>query len=256
MGSPMGTVQVRLHQADSPTAPSGAAVRTCRGRRLLAAVAAGLVSTVVVAGCGSSGSNAPVPNGVEKLPAAKILSTSISAAEKATSVHVSGTAPGGARLDLKLSRDSTDAVVTSGGTSLEIIHVKGAYYLKADAAFWTAAHVAAAATLAGKYVKVSSAAADQFKQFTDISTLFGSLKPSGTISKGPTASVNGTKGVALVDSKNSSILYVSMFDRPYPLQILQSGASGGTVNFTDWNKPVSVAVPPKSQVVDLTAATG
>ena len=203
------------------------------------------------------GGAAAAPNGVEKLPADQILSKSLAAAEKAKSVRVSGTAPGGSQLDLAMSADTTRALVTSGGATLEVIHVKQAYYLKAGKDFWTG-HVgaASAATLADKYVKVGAGVATQFKQFTDIASLFGSLKPTGTLSKGKTKTVNGTPSVELLDSKDTSVLYVLTVGEPYPVEINQPGSSGGTITFTDWNKPVSVAVPPNSQVVDLTSVTG
>jgi len=221
-----------------------------------AAVAAGVAAALVLAGCGGSGATA-TPNGVEKLPADQILSKSLAAAEKAKSVRVSGTAPGGSRLDLAMSADTTRALVTSGGATLEVLHVNQAYYLKAGKDFW-AGHVgaASAAALADKYVKVGSGVATQFKQFTDIASLFGSLKPTGTLSKGNTKTVNGTPSVELLDSKDTSVLYVSTVGEPYPVEINQPGANGGTITFTDWNKPISVTVPPKSQVVDLTSVTG
>ena len=89
------------------------------------------------------------PNGVEKLPADKILDRANKAALSARSTHLIGTSPQ-ASLDLVVTQDSSDGQRQAGDTSLQTRVVDGSIFIKADADYWTEAFNAKTAKKIGK----------------------------------------------------------------------------------------------------------
>lgn len=230
-----------------------------------AVVAIVLAVPLVLAGCGGStapgggaASSAPATNGLEKLTAEQILAKAKAAAESATSVVVSGSLGAGNTVDLVLGAQGAHAKVTQSGETIEIVKTGTDYYIKGDAAFWTKEASAAAATkFAGKFVKVPATQAAQFADLVTIKAFFeGALKPEGTVAKGDVSAVGSIKAITLKDTKDGGLLYISLVGDPLPLKIEKAGSDGGAVTFTDWNKPVTIDVPPADQVIDLGSLTG
>jgi hypothetical protein len=237
-------------------------MRSTRLRSALAAVA--VSSTLLLAACGgslqeSSGAAASAPtkaaargNGVEKLDATQILAKAQAASVAAKSVHVAGKA-GTTAIDLSMGATASDSSVGINGQNVEVLWVGGAYYLKADAAAWTAlGNAAAARLLAGKYAKLTPAMAAAYKTFTDMAVFFSSsFKSTGKVTKGEVTTVDGQRAVTLKDTADGSLLYIALDGPPYPIKSENKGAQAGVVTFTGWNQSKSVASPAAADVVDL-----
>ena len=203
-------------------------------------------------GAGSSKAASSTANGVEKLSADQILAKAQSAAAAATSVHVAGKAAT-LSLDLRIGAKASDAKVGTGAGMVEAIWVGGSYYLRADAKTWASlGNAKAASRLAGKYVRVNESMATSYKSFTSMSEFFtGMLKPTGKVTKGAVQTIDGQRAIALTDTSDGSLLYIALDGQPYPLKTSKSGADGGSVTFSDWNKPGTVAAPAAADVVNL-----
>jgi hypothetical protein len=232
-------------------------------RALVGVVAVAVVvgTAALVSGCssasvgGSAVASGLGPNGIEKKSAQEIVDAAQSAAKSATAVHVKGTA-GGTGLDVRIGSDAAHATLSQGGQTVEVLRIGTDHYMKGDTAFWTAQGGAAAATkLADKWVKIGATLAAQYESFLTISTFFSDLSSGDPLTKGGQSDVGGTKAVTVTDTKDQSVLYVSMVDKPLPLKATSPSSDGGSVTFSDWNVPIDDLVAP-TQVIDITAQTG
>ncbi len=241
----------------------GSPVRPIRVLVLFAAAAA--TGAAALAGCtsgsGSSGASAVAVgaegNGVETKSATEIVAVSKAAAQAASAVRVAGTADG-SQIAARLSPDVADVQLVHSGEHVEVLRVGTDHYLKGDAAFWTeAASAAAAAKLAGKWVKLTAAQAASYEQFLSIPTFFdGMFQSTGTPTKGAVTTVDGTEEVTLVDTDGSK-LYVATTGKPYPLKVESAGSTGDQVTLSDWNVPITdIAAPPAGSVVDPSTIAG
>ncbi len=70
-------------------------------------------------------------------------------------------------------------------------------------------------------------------------TLLGStLAAHGTLARGPATTVEGRPALGVSDGANGGTLYVASTGTPYPLELVERGASAGTLVFDRWNQPV------------------
>jgi hypothetical protein len=289
------TLQPAGTRPDASTTSANRASRRRRARTLAPLACSAALVAVFAAGCGggdddsastgssasssasasSSGSTASgKDNGVAAKTATDILAASKAAAEKQSSVHVSGTTTedGGLSIDLTLSNGKGGTgSITIEGQKLELSAVGGVYYIKGDAAFWTqqAGSADAATLLADKWVKIpaETAASDDFAEFGDLvggdfGTLFDDiLSPTGTLTKGTTDTIAGTKAIGLVDSgEDGGTLWVATTGEPLPLRLDSTGsasasasatAGSDSISFKDWGKAVTLTAP--ADAVDLAA---
>jgi hypothetical protein len=228
----------------------------------VAAVCALAVATTGLTGCGSDPDEGT--NGVGKLEPAQIRGRAMKAADSAGSVHLSGTVitkDGGVELDMKLSEDGGRGEVTSGGTTFGLLRTGESLYLQAGADFWNQAaggdgegvEGTTAEKLDGKYVKVpeKDPAYKRFSGFTDMDTLLdGLLDLGGKLAKDEYHEVGDVRTIRLkVDDGAGGRMDVSLQGTPYPVRVERPGG-GGTLQFTDWNKKIDLAEPPKNKQVD------
>jgi hypothetical protein len=220
-------------------------------RRTLAAAALLCVPLALAACGGGATQSAATPNGVQALTAQQILARSTAAAKGASSVHVTGS-EGGTRLDLRVGHDVATGTVSQGGLTAQVLRVGGTTYLKGDAAFWDAtAGAGTGESLAGRWVVADTSSQDTsgMASFTDIGRLVDLvLAPTGTLSKTSVTTVDGQQVVGVVDSSDSSTLYVALTGPPYPVTIQTPGATDPPT-FSDWNQPIPLETPPPDQVV-------
>ena len=208
---------------------------------------------LAIAGCGSSSSG----NGVSSKSATEILTASKSAADSASSVHVTGTlASDGTPITLNLSLASGHGgrgQISEGDLSFNLIVVGDTIYIKGSPAFYKHfGGTAAAQLLQGKWLKApvtggelgSLAALTNFSQLLD-----QTLASHGTLAKGPTSTVAGAPVIELRDTSHDGSLFVATTGKPYPIQILKHGSETGHITFTAWNQPVSLSAP--SGAIDL-----
>jgi hypothetical protein len=223
---------------------------------VLAVAAAGLT------GCGTDPDEGT--NGVGKLEPAQIRDRAMKAVASAGSVHLSGTVitkDGGVELDMRLSDGGGQGEVTSGGTTFGLLRVGEDLYLQAGADFWNQAaggdgeglEGTTAEKLDGKYVKVpeKDPAYQRFSGFTDMDALLdGLLDLDGKPAKDGYHEVRDVRTIRLkVDEGAGGRFDVSLKGTPFPLR-LERPAGGGTLNFTDWDKPIELEEPPKKEQVD------
>jgi hypothetical protein len=209
--------------------------------------------------------DAPAANGVDKLTAAQIVTKTKQAALSAKTVRIKANVPDGAQSmswDMRLKGSAGGAgTITMAGSKVEIIRIGKVAYLKGDAAFYrsTGAGADGAKLLQGKYMKVKKSDKDMSKvvSFTDVdemmTMLFSDLKP-GDVRKGKRKDAAGRPAITLEDpAKDGGTLYVALEGKPYPLRIEPSAASGetGSVDFLDYDEPVTLKAPPASLVIDI-----
>jgi hypothetical protein len=226
-----------------------------RGSILVVSVAIGVLA---LAGCGGSSSN-----GVASKSAEEILSTAVTAAKGASSVHLRGSVTSGGKplaLDFQLanSRGATGSM-TLNGARAELVLVGGKVYLKGSADFWklvAGAQGAAAAQLLKDRWIVAPASGEfaSLVQITDVNALMTQLSENhGTLTKGAETTVDGQKVIAVVSSKGGT-LYVATTGKPYPVQLSKSGSDGGKFSFDKWGASVKLEAP--KGAVDLSKITG
>lgn len=224
-----------------------------RGLSALALLALGLPA---LAGCGGSGSSSG--NGVASKSANAIVNASKTAADKASSVHVSGSlVTGGAHVKLDLSLASGKGATGSlseNGMSFKLVMVGNTAYISGSAAFYRQLGGAAAAQLlAGKWLKAPANTGEfaQLGQLASMSKLIDAVLSShGKLTKGATTTIGGQSAIAVTDASKSGTLYVATTGEPYPLQISKTGSEGGKITFDRWNQPISIKAPANS--IDVT----
>ena len=208
-----------------------------------------------LAGCGSSSSSPG--NGVASKSATEILDEAKTAADSATSVHVSGSvksAGSPVTLDLNLaSGKGGKGEIAQGGFTFKLILVGNTAYISGSSTFYKHLGGAAAAQLlAGKWLKVPVNTGEfaSFSSLTDMRKLIDTaLAAHGTLQKGSTSTVSGQPAIAVTDTTKGGTLYVATTGKPYPVQLSKGGSESGTISFSGWNEPVAVEAPANS--VDL-----
>ena len=200
-------------------------------------------------GCGSSSSSSS--NGVASKSPEQIVTDTKAAAASAKSVHLAGSivsrgTPITLDLDV-LAGSGARGRLSENGLGFELIDTAGTVYIKGSAAFYRRVGGAAAATLLqGKWLKAPASSPEfaSISTLTDLGTLIDTtLSGHGTLSKGATTTIKGTKVIGITDVQKGGTLYVATSGPPYPIEITKSGASGGTVTFDHWNEPLTIKAP-------------
>jgi hypothetical protein len=251
-------------------------------RVLLAVSAAALLAAACGDGspappaAGSAGATSAAPssaaatpsaagNQVAALSATEIVTKARDAFKKASSVHVTGGGTSGQnrfKVDMRYTADGKAVgTVDNGGETVELRRIGSVLYVKASAAFWSAAGGGKAGTLfGGKFVKapISDQRVAPIASLTDKGSFIDSaLATTGTVTKGATSTVNGTPAVALTikDSSGGSTLYVATTGEPVPLEAKPEtgGTDTGKIDFVEYGAPVDVATPAAAQTVDVNA---
>jgi hypothetical protein len=218
------------------------------------------VPALVLAGCGGSKSSGS--NGVENKSADDIVAAARSAADAATTVHVSGSgSDNGIPLVLDLhivAGKGGKGRLSEQGLSFDLIRVGDTAYIKGSPAFYRKfAGPAAAVLFKGKWLKASATTGDlsSLTPLTDLRKLLDrTLANHGKLAKISTTTVNGLRVVGVKDTEKGGILYVATTGKPFPVEITKSGATGGTLTFDEWNQ--SVALTPPANAVDISKLKG
>jgi len=232
-------------------------MQTPRG---LVAIAIAMLA-VLAAGCGASSASAGAPastagNPLAALTARQILAKAIADFKASSSVHVAGSERDSGQtftMDLTVGARGCAGTVGLGGQgSLRLLRIGGTIWLKPDREYWKSTLNATPADLsqvAGKYVRLSpeGPATSSFSSFCSLSQLAGQFSGGADrVVKGQTATVLGQPALQLKDTQQTGSAYVTISATP---QILQTGDTGGYVDFTDYNAPLALTAPPASQTV-------
>jgi hypothetical protein len=220
----------------------------------LAGAALSVIALTAATGCGSSSSSG---SGLASKSAAQIVTAAQTAADSASTVHVSGSIVNGStpiKLDMELVNGTGGrGQLSESGLSFELIEVGGYVYIKGSQAFYShVAGAAAAQLLQGKWLK-ASAGSGTFASLTSLTNLRklldSTLSSHGALTKGATSTIEGQQAIAIKDATRGGTLYVATSGTPYPLQIAKGGSSGGKIAFNHWNEPVTLEAP--ANAVDL-----
>ena len=254
---------------------SGARSVSLAARRTLAAALAATALAGGAAACGSassggsggssagsssagSGSASPLAS----LSGKQIGDQALANLGKAKSVHVAGQVSSSGeqiKLNLKLLRahGCTGSMTLVGKGSFLLTMIGKTVWIKPDSQFWNnfgGSNAAALKILRGKYLKTTKTSQlgglSQLCQPSSLAGAFQDNKKTGGLVKGPATTINGQRAIKLTDSGDSAAAYVSAVSTPELLRIVSPGTSGGQLDFTDYDAPVSLQQPPASQTLD------
>ncbi len=218
------------------------------------------ISSAAIDGCGGGSSSG---NGVADKSPAQILAATKKVSDAATSVHVSGSLVSGGTpisidVDLIAGKGGRGRLSQSG-LAFELIEVANTVYIKGSSSFYK--HIggsAAAQLLQGKWLKApaNSSGFASIGQLTNLRQLVDqTLADHGTLTKSGTTTIQGQKVVGVTDKGNGGTLYIAATGKPYPVQISRNGSGTGTITFSRWNEPVTLAAPANAiDIAQLQAA--
>jgi len=207
----------------------------------------------VFAGCGGgSASSSASGNGIAEKSPSEMLSAAKSAAEAASSVHVSGSivnAGSSITLDMNLlAGKGGRGKLSEDGLSFELIELGSTVYIKGSPAFYK--HIgggAAAQLFQGKWLKASAGDSDfaSLGQITDMRQLLDQTITNHGVSltKLGSSTVAGQKVIGIADASDHGALYIAATGKPYPIQVSKSGSGSGKITFDRWNEAVELAAP-------------
>jgi hypothetical protein len=225
-------------------------------RRILPAAVALAAAGICAAACGTGSSAPSTP--LAGLSADQIAAKAIANLKTAATVRVTGEVSGSGQtydLDLTLVRAQgcTGTMALKGTGSVRLVAIGKEVWIKPDRQFWKKAGGSNAAVLkllSGKYMKVKATSQlGSLSGFCGPSQLAGSFghTPAG-LTKGKTATISGQTTLQIKDPGDSSSLFVSETAKPEIIQI--AGGSQGTLNFSDYNSPVKLTAPPRSETLN------
>src|SRR5574342_826885 len=217
-----------------------------------------LVVAAFVAGCSKdSGSGTPTPgpttpppNGIAELSVDEIMAKATEALGKVSSYRAKGEVLSeGVKtpIDYQSQGDDISVVFAVEGHQVNFVKIGNDVYLKGlEELLGPAVPPAAAALIKGKYVKLDTTK----PQFAALAKSFETeelLTPEGTASKGETKTIDGTPAIGVVDSTDSSVLYIATVGEPLPLRV--EFTDGSVITFT-YNEAFTISAPSAAEVVD------
>ena len=245
------------------------AVAACGGGTPASAPVAAPASTATVSAPATSASPStsvspsadpsPSGSGIAALEGDEIADRAKEALDSAKSFRVKGQLTTGGEdlvIDMRLTGNGATGTVATGKSGvLKLIRVGKTAYLGGDKAFWTKAGGATAAEqLSGKFVKVPSSTAgfSQFIEFTELASWRKIVMPTGSVEKGDTTTIRGVPAVELTDGGGKDSLFIATEGKPYPLRLSGGqGAAGGTIEFSEYDKAVTLQAPAARNVITL-----
>jgi hypothetical protein len=226
---------------------------------LLAVLAAGCAASSATSGAPAStapASTAPSGNPLAGLSARQILTKAIADFKAASSVHIAGSERASGQtftMDLTIGADGCTGTVGLGGQgSVVLLRIGSTVWMKPDSQFWKSTLAATPADLPavqGKYVRLSpkGPATSAFSSFCYLSQLASQVGGAqDQVIKGRAATIGGQPALQLEDTKQAGSAYVTISASP---EFLRTGDTGGWVDFTDYNAPLTLAPPPAGQTV-------
>ncbi|WP_181796256.1 hypothetical protein [Streptomyces sp. WELS2] len=165
--------------------------------------------------------------------------------------------------------DCQGTLVRDGG-SAQILKSGGVMYMKGDEKFWqqtgkedgSSPDEAKAFTqlVKGRWFKLGSGAeAEEEFPFCDAGVMFEKDKDDARLTRGPETEVDGTRAVTLTgkDGAEKQTLLVAAEGEPYALKMTtEGGKEPGSLQYSEFNKPVTVKAPPADQVIDANQLKG
>jgi hypothetical protein len=231
--------------------------------RGLVAIAVSLLA-VLAAGCGSgspassgaAASTGPSGNPLAAMTAQQILTKAIADFKGASSVHLGGLEKDSGQtfaMDLTIGTNGCTGTIGMGAQgSLRLLRIGRTVWIKPDKEYWKSALSAAPQDLPavqGKYVRLSpkgpvTSSLGSFCYLSQLASQFSG--GADRVVKGQTATVLGQPALQLKDTQATGSAYVTLSATP---ELLQTGDTGGHIDFTDYNAPLTLTPPPARQTV-------
>ncbi|MEU5441391.1 hypothetical protein [Streptomyces griseofuscus] len=153
-----------------------------------------------------------------------------------------------------------------GGGTGQVRWYDGYTYTKGDKKFWRESAAEAGVSsrqadavvglLAGRWIRKPAGSPDVDDEFPfcDTAAMFTKDQSDSALKRGADTDVNGTRGVTLTgkDGAATRTLVVATDGQPYDLRMsVAGGKEPQTVEFSGFNKPVTLAPPPTKNVIDM-----
>ncbi|MGA5817335.1 hypothetical protein ACPC54_05680 [Kitasatospora sp. NPDC094028] len=255
----------------------GAGTAACGDNKDGDKAAAPAASAAATSAAAAPTSAAATPAGqkldTDKLTADEIKKQAKDALASATSVKFAGAmVDADGKMEISLAMDNkgqcTGSMTMPGAGKVEIIRDGKTSYMKPDAQFWTTMGgpngAQAAELFKGRYLTgfdndpqmagmVSLCNLAEFsKQIVE-----GGDKAGAAPEKGTAGTTNGvpTFSLKVTNSKGEKgTIFVATQGKPYPMEILTEPAKDGQtkIDFSDYDKPLTVQAPPADQTIDFT----
>jgi hypothetical protein len=195
------------------------------------------------------------------LPGNQVENAVESAFQGATAVHIKGSLTnnsGSLTLDLQLNRNkSAQGTVNEGGADIPLKAVNGVDYLQFTPQLISVssnkAVEQAGAALTDKWVVgTSSLASDivgSLKGLLDYDTFLQSMFATGSLT--PTATTTDVVDnvpVVVYEASDGASVYVATASPHYLMRLTAPSSGSGSLDFTNWNKPVAVTAPTGAQL--------
>ncbi len=223
---------------------------------------------LLVSGCGGDSSDEPFSG----QKADDIAAKAVAATEKASSVHMKGTAhvKGGSTIELDVRVDNQGnctGTLSGDGAKAQLLRSEGGDVLiKGDSTFWTNSTRASggdakqgeqlAEKLAGKWV--TAPADSQDAAFCDKKQFLAAMDQDKTerqgMKRGETAKVGDEEALVLnKEHKGERIsMHVATDGEPYILKTATEGSESSSMTFDSYGEAVKVQQPPQDEIVDPT----
>ncbi len=136
--------------------------------------------------------------------------------------------------------------ITASGLRFQFVRLNQFVYVRGGSAFWRRVEGdAAARRLDGKWLK-ASASSGRFAflaSLTSLRLILPSVPQHDRLAKGPTATVNGYKALAIKNMAGPGLAYVAMTGKPFLIETLITGLQPSHLIFGRYDEPVPLAVP-------------
>ena len=247
-----------------------------------------IAAVAALAGCGSTGTNGVAKKGTGSIVANAEDAVLNASSVHIQGQFKSGDQP--VTLDLRLEQDKgATGTVTIGNEVIELLRVGPDVYVKGDEQFYRSvlsrlgagagspapsaapSGTGAPSTAGSAAASGSSSASDNiavtamqinflhigpadaqyqtFASLTDPRQLLSQVMQGiGALDKDGQKDIRGTKSIVLSGGKGTRV-YVAIDGQPFLERVLPPG--GGTLDFMDYDQPVTLNPPPPGQVVDI-----
>ena len=242
-----------------------------QGRRDLvrmASIAAG-AGCLALAACSSATSSAAAPSAAStadplaSLSAKQVAAKVIADAKAAASLTLAGsiTQSSGTEtinMAIKPGKGCTGTLGAGSHGSFKLTKIGDTIYLNPDKKFWEsnagATAAQAIALVNGRYLKVSATdkTVGSLATICDMGQMFSTGGKADTLKKGKVTTLDGTRVLALNDTSEDTVSYVTDTSKPQLFEMTApKGAKNGSGKITvTYDTPVTLTAPPASQVLD------
>ncbi|MEY9965342.1 hypothetical protein ABIA33_003384 [Streptacidiphilus sp. MAP12-16] len=198
---------------------------------------------------------------LDGLSAGEVATKAIANLKAAKSVRMVGNGKSsGTSMSMDVSiapgRGCTGKISMGSSGSFEIVVIGTKVWMKPDTVFWKSVGGSDPATLkalTGKYYSTSAKSSglgslaglcDLTKNMTD------SIGNVSGATKGPIATVNGQKVIPIDGTGAGGTMDISDSATPLILRVVTTGADNGQLDFTDYNKTLTLTAPPAGETRD------